>query len=515
MRKLIAAAIFCVLTGPIWGQGSRFDSNVVTSANSVPFGAQSTLYTVPFAFIKVCAYPAAGNPCTNVVNVYSDPGLTQPITQPFQADVHGRFGLFGAPGEYVYNVQSVGGTNFGNFIFTLAGTGGGSATFPSTPGIVYSLNASTARNATVADVTGLFTGCSGVLFLRFDGTCGGAGLSLTTTGTSGLATLSGTTLNVPNYTVTVPIITALGTLTNDISGSAAKIGGVAVSGVPGVGQVPMALSSTTASWQNPFALTTTGSGVATYSGGTLNIPTNGTVYPAAGIPNSTGSAWGASYPVSGTGSVALTTSPTFITPTLGAATATSIALGTPGGFTWNADTGLYRLSARVIAAGNGTAGDYSGYFQGAGLQLYTPSSGLFSGDAIGIRASAAATGGANQSANSIGYYGNYWTGSVSANDSWTVAQVFGTGSNPTSTFKFLHTGSPGVAAVAVPMSAPSVIFSAAGTALPTCAFALNGDEAVVSDATTPTYMAAYTSGGLVTAKVICSYNGTTYSWLTH
>jgi hypothetical protein len=43
-------------------------------------------------------------------------------------------------------------------------------------------------------------------------------------------------------------------------------------------------------------------------------------YPGAGIPNSTGLAWGTSYSVSGSGSVALTTSPTFITPILGTPT---------------------------------------------------------------------------------------------------------------------------------------------------------------------------------------------------
>jgi hypothetical protein len=44
----------------------------------------------------------------------------------------------------------------------------------------------------------------------------------------------------------------------------------------------------------------------------------GTSYPAAGIPSSTGSAWGSSYGTSGSGSmVALTNSPTFVTPALG------------------------------------------------------------------------------------------------------------------------------------------------------------------------------------------------------
>lgn len=44
----------------------------------------------------------------------------------------------------------------------------------------------------------------------------------------------------------------------------------------------------------------------------------GFTWPAAGIPNSTGSAWGTSYTTSGSGTtVALTTSPTFTTPVLG------------------------------------------------------------------------------------------------------------------------------------------------------------------------------------------------------
>jgi hypothetical protein len=62
---------------------------------------------------------------------------------------------------------------------------------------------------------------------------------------------------------------------------------------------------------------------------------------------------------------------------------------------------------------------------------------------------------------------------------------------------------------------PGVLYSAAGTPLPSCAVGIKGEQAVVSDATLPTYMGAYTSGGGITAAVICSYNGTTYAWLMH
>jgi len=69
--------------------------------------------------------------------------------------------------------------------------------------------------------------------------------------------------------------------------------------------------------------------------------------------------------------------------------------------------------------------------------------------------------------------------------------------------------------LSAPALLPSVLYSAAGTALPTCASGLKGQMAVVSDATSPSYMGTYTSGGAITAAVICSYNGSTYSWLTH
>ena len=72
---------------------------------------------------------------------------------------------------------------------------------------------------------------------------------------------------------------------------------VSAAAAPTSGQVLTATSSTTATWQAPGA-------------GSM-------VYPGAGIANSTGTAWGTSYGTSGSGNVALTTSPTFVTPVLG------------------------------------------------------------------------------------------------------------------------------------------------------------------------------------------------------
>ncbi len=58
--------------------------------------------------------------------------------------------------------------------------------------------------------------------------------------------------------------------------------------------------------------------------------------------------------------------------------------------------------------------------------------------------------------------------------------------------------------------APPILYSAAGTPLPAASSALKGARAVVSDATTPTYLGAYVSGGAVVAGVICTGS----AWVT-
>ena len=87
------------------------------------------------------------------------------------------------------------------------------------------------------------------------------------------------------------------------------------------------------------------------------------IYPGAGIPLSTGSAWGTSYSTSGSGNVALTTSPTFVTPILGTPTSVTLtnATGLPltTGVTGilpvaNGGTGINTLTAGYIPYGNGT-----------------------------------------------------------------------------------------------------------------------------------------------------------------
>jgi hypothetical protein len=62
---------------------------------------------------------------------------------------------------------------------------------------------------------------------------------------------------------------------------------------------------------------------------------------------------------------------------------------------------------------------------------------------------------------------------------------------------------------------PGTLYNAASAPLPSCGATINGEQAVVSDALSPAYLAPYKGGGQMTAPVICSYNGRTYSWVTH
>ena len=131
---------------------------------------------------------------------------------------------------------------------------------------------------------------------------------------------------------------------------------------------------------NGYVLTSDGT-TASWSPGASSM-----VYPGAGIPNSTGTAWGTSYSVSGTGNVALTTSPVFTTPNLGTPSAATLTNATGLPITTGVSgLGLYVSSA--LGTNVGTAG--SVVVQGG--TLGTPSSGTLT-NATGLPLTTGVTG---------------------------------------------------------------------------------------------------------------------------
>jgi len=111
------------------------------------------------------------------------------------------------------------------------------------------------------------------------------------------------------------------------------------------------------------------------------------VYPGAGIPNSTGSAWGTSYTTTGSGTVvALSSSPVFTTPNLGTPSAATLtnATGLP------ISTGVSGLGTDVATALGVNVGT-AGAFVVNGGALGTPSSGTLT-NATGLPLTTGVTG---------------------------------------------------------------------------------------------------------------------------
>ena len=117
-RASLVLASAC-LSSPLYGQGIAIHDNVTTAAKNVPSGAQAPVYTVPFAQITVCDAT-----CANPAPIYSDLGLTQPITQPLIADSQGRFSYYIAPGTYYEQIATPSGQNLATIPVELQGVVG-------------------------------------------------------------------------------------------------------------------------------------------------------------------------------------------------------------------------------------------------------------------------------------------------------------------------------------------------------------------------------------------------------
>ncbi|MGB8538929.1 MAG: hypothetical protein WCD57_21080, partial [Acidobacteriaceae bacterium] len=131
---------------------------------------------------------------------------------------------------------------------------------------------------------------------------------------------------------------------------------------------------------------------------------------------------------------------------------------------------LAKTPAGLSVLGNDTScgqtmGDYS-----PGLTTGTTNQASVSVMALG-----AATSGTNYNSGLSKWNGSYWNGAAPATDSWTLNNVLGTGTNPSSTLTFAHSGSSGAAALALPSVTTAVTQSAGdnSTKVATTAYVAN------------------------------------------
>jgi hypothetical protein len=156
-------------------------------------------------------------------------------------------------------------------------------------------------------------------------------------------------------------------------------GGTGVTGTPTNGQLLIGNGT-----GFTLAELTEGSNISITKGpGTITINAAGgggsMVYPGAGIPNSTGSAWGTSYSTTGSGTVvALATSPVFTTPNIGTPSAGTLTscTGLP------ISTGVSGLGTGVATALGNNASAINGFFVNGGAAATIGTQGTTQGSLI-------------------------------------------------------------------------------------------------------------------------------------
>src|SRR5271170_3981341 len=94
---LLALALHVVpgAVEPLHAQGARKD-DIVFNSRGIPLAG---------ATVRVCAMPAAGQPCTPLALIYSDSGLTQALANPTTTDGLGNYFFYAAPGQYEIEIS--------------------------------------------------------------------------------------------------------------------------------------------------------------------------------------------------------------------------------------------------------------------------------------------------------------------------------------------------------------------------------------------------------------------------
>jgi hypothetical protein len=129
------------------------------------------------------------------------------------------------------------------------------------------------------------------------------------------------------------------------------------------------------------------------------------------------------------------------------------------------DTGISRLNPASLAIGNGTAGDFSGSLKLKSVLITDTAANTD----LTVQNTTTATSSTTNASPLQEFAANYWTGSASAADTWTIGSSLAAGTNGISQLTFSHTGSSGTPQLIFPsgtFSVPSLSFAgASGTGM--------------------------------------------------
>jgi hypothetical protein len=98
--KQFAILIFVLIVAPLSVHGQGYvHRDIVLNTTGTP---------LPGVNVRVCTEPASGTPCTPLASIYSDPGLSTPMANPFTADSLGNYQYYAAPGTYHEQLSGTG-----------------------------------------------------------------------------------------------------------------------------------------------------------------------------------------------------------------------------------------------------------------------------------------------------------------------------------------------------------------------------------------------------------------------
>jgi hypothetical protein len=247
MKKLLLLLLFAI---PLYGQGARFEGNVVQVATIAGF--TDVLTFVSTAQVTLCTYPANAVPCTNKATTYTLPTLAtacstaQQLTLPgsnsctSSTDAFGNWGVWIPSGTFSYTI-TIAGVNLGPYTFSAGGTGNGGIINVTVPP-----SGTCSGGATNQQVisTGVIYSCQG-------GTWGAVG--------GGLSNLTPGQVPVANGSNTANGSVAPSTTVNGQTcalGASCTVGGGLSGQTPG--QIPVANTATTANSSVPASTTVNG-----------------------------------------------------------------------------------------------------------------------------------------------------------------------------------------------------------------------------------------------------------------
>src|SRR5580700_10404713 len=100
LRNVLAMGVLAGIVIAVCGvdaraQGSRKD-DIVFNAQGHPMAG---------ATVRVCTSAATGQPCSPLALIYSDPGLTQALSNPIATDGLGNYNFYAAPGRYEIEIS--------------------------------------------------------------------------------------------------------------------------------------------------------------------------------------------------------------------------------------------------------------------------------------------------------------------------------------------------------------------------------------------------------------------------